>query len=523
MNELEAKYLLQQGSRRSKVLRRALQELSWAGFLAHPQGTSRIHDIYYDTADARLQRAGWSLRSRIENGTFQLTCKQLSNPQSGVFSRQELEQTVSHMNAAHLTDDRTQIPRGIVTELLRSILPRDAELAQLFALNTRRTRYRLSSLELPRSHVELAVDQTRITADDELSFVEIEAELKQGPPALLREVNFILESQPQLVCARVSKFQRGLQTADCLPVDRQRDQLPPLTRESAWADLGIRHLATQSRALREMEPMAWEGVHIEGVHLMRVSVRRIRAALKAFSGVLSPEGGEALQTESRWLGQRLGSVRDLDVQLEHLDSYAKVLHPDDQRLLGRYRQLLLKDRNRAHARLRNAFAGQRFTRLERSLQQYLERSETDKMGFEFRSVEEMAREYVRPQLKKILKRGRTITRHSPAERLHRLRIEIKRLRYQLEFLREPYGRDLKQSTRRLRNLQNTLGDHQDACVAREQLTLYRSHHELGKQENRIFKHLLVLEAEKASRCHRQFFKDWKKFEREAEALKALFR
>jgi CHAD domain-containing protein len=134
----------------------------------------------------------------------------------------------------------------------------------------------------------------------------------------------------------------------------------------------------------------------------------------------------------------------------------------------------------------------------------------------------MAREFVIPQLRKILAQGRTITRKSPAERLHRLRIEIKRLRYQLEFLREPYGDALKQSTRRLARLQNTLGDHQDACVADNHLRRYRINHELGKRQSRLFKRLSALEQDKARQNHQRFFKDWRKFEREAKALKQLF-
>ena len=135
----------------------------------------------------------------------------------------------------------------------------------------------------------------------------------------------------------------------------------------------------------------------------------------------------------------------------------------------------------------------------------------------------MAREFVLPQLKSILRQGRSITRKSPAERMHRLRIEIKRLRYQLEFLREPYGSTLKQSTRRLARLQTTLGKHQDACVAHNQLRRYRINHELGNRQSRLFKRLCALEKDNARQQHSRFFKDWRKFEREAKSLKWLFR
>jgi CHAD domain-containing protein len=89
-------------------------------------------------------------------------------------------------------------------------------------------------------------------------------------------------------------------------------------------------------------------------------------------------------------------------------------------------------------------------------------------------------------------------------------------------LHEPYGRDLKKSTRRLSRLQNTLGDHQDACVARGQLRHYRIHHELGKRESGLFKRLSALEDDHARRCRKQFYKDWQKFELEARKLRQMF-
>ena len=105
MKELEAKFLLQQGTRRTKVLRRALQELSWAGFLAHPLGVMRIQDTYYDTCDTVLQNVGWSLRCRQERSASQLTLKQLATPKAGMFSRRERQQTLGWSSAANITAD----------------------------------------------------------------------------------------------------------------------------------------------------------------------------------------------------------------------------------------------------------------------------------------------------------------------------------------------------------------------------------------------------------------------------------
>ena len=72
----------------------------------------------------------------------------------------------------------------------------------------------------------------------------------------------------------------------------------------------------------------------------------------------------------------------------------------------------------------------------------------------------------------MLRRGRAITPASKDESLHALRIRCKQLRYLLEFFRPAYGGLLKAETRRLKKLQEVLGEFQDACVAGRFLRRY---------------------------------------------------
>ena len=96
MKELETKFLLARGRRPQKALRRLLQDLAWAGFQIQPKTTRLVHDVYFDTADERLRRAGWSLRSRHKSLALVLTCKQLGQSNDGFFERREIEQTTLH-------------------------------------------------------------------------------------------------------------------------------------------------------------------------------------------------------------------------------------------------------------------------------------------------------------------------------------------------------------------------------------------------------------------------------------------
>ena len=88
------------------------------------------------------------------------------------------------------------------------------------------------------------------------------------------------------------------------------------------------------------------------------------------------------------------------------------------------------------------------------------------------TVGEAAQLFIGKRYRGVLRRGREITSASSDESLHALRIRCKRLRYLLEFFRPTYGELLKAETTRLKELQDVLGEFQDACVAAGLLRRY---------------------------------------------------
>ena len=71
-----------------------------------------------------------------------------------------------------------------------------------------------------------------------------------------------------------------------MAADSEQANLPRLLQEACTTCHERQSDAGPSHA----EPLAWEAVHIEGVHEMRVATRRIRAALRVFSNVLPDDG-----------------------------------------------------------------------------------------------------------------------------------------------------------------------------------------------------------------------------------------
>jgi CHAD domain-containing protein len=228
--------------------------------------------------------------------------------------------------------------------------------------------------------------------------------------------------------------------------------------------------------------------------------------------VLPPAEAARLTDDVRWLGRKLGAVRDLDVHLKHLDEYAEALDTGERHCLAAYRKHLQQSRREAHQALMEALASVRLTTLLEDYADLLLRTPNhDGDLAELRSDQAAAR-IAAPSLDDLLRRGRKIDESAKARKLHKLRIRVKRVRYLLEYLSTPYAPALDRVAKRLAKLQDVLGDHQDAYVARDHLAEYVDAHRLGKAERRTFKHLRKIEKRRAKAARARFDKAWRKLE-----------
>ncbi len=213
----------------------------------------------------------------------------------------------------------------------------------------------------------------------------------------------------------------------------------------------------------------------------------------------------------RWLATALGGVRDLDVHLAHLGTYQKHTKPYEQAALSHYREHLQTLREAAHRQLLGALGSGDYGALLAEFRVLLDSAMQPEHAESLR-VEDAARRTVAPLLQRVYQRGRGITEGSPDKHLHRLRIDVKRLRYQLEFLQGAYEGQLDGVVSALRALQERLGQHQDACVARTHLARYRKLRAADQWERSVFKSLIRLEKKRARRHRRRFSAEWDRFE-----------
>jgi len=235
-------------------------------------------------------------------------------------------------------------------------------------------------------------------------------------------------------------------------------------------------LSAQVAALLEHEPGVRVGEDIEAVHQMRVATRRLRAALSLF-GDVAPGDAQALRGELGWLADRLGAVRDLDVQLAALGQVAEEL-PATPEALSPVRGWFEARRATARDELMECLDSARFAAL---LSEMVAKARLGSLaalvsveveewpeGAHVLAVEALP-DRLRRRYQRFRKATRAIDSHSPAPVLHRARIRAKQLRYSLEFSAPVYGKPARALIRCATALQDVLGAIQDAVVMHDHL------------------------------------------------------
>ncbi len=427
-------------------------------------------DLYLDTDDRRFQRAGCSLRLRRLGGRAstrgEATLRGLGNGAenaSGLRDRREISQELGRAESQSLAG-----ADGPVADRVRAVAG-GKPLLVLFEVRTRRRRFLLE--ENGTTLGEIALDETSIHPSDgsppaRLRRVEIEAtavEARRLEP-FVNELREACGLQPALL----GTFEAGLLSAGLAAPPIDTFGATEVGPESEIGAVALAVLRRHFAVFLANEPGTRLGDDIEELHDMRVASRRLRAALSLFADVL-PADVLKLADELRWIGGVLGTVRDLDVQLEQLDGWLGELGEEDREPLGILRELLERQRTDARAEMLAALDSRRYesfvSRFGRALRARRLRRSSPSSQPALAAAPDLIEHRFRP----VRKGGRSITPVSPAAEYHRLRIRGKRLRYALEFLADVYPAKTRSLVRRLVALQDLLGLHQDAAVAIDRL------------------------------------------------------
>jgi CHAD domain-containing protein len=216
-------------------------------------------------------------------------------------------------------------------------------------------------------------------------------------------------------------------------------------------------------------PGAIADVDPEFLHDYRVAVRRSRAVMRELGRVFPPEYLARFRVELRWLQQVSGPSRDLDVYVLDFDELRSGLLEPGRSDLQPLLRVLRERRTIAHRDMVRALRSERAAELGAQWPAFLRELVT--LGAEGRPdaprpIGALAGERIVKVYRRMVKMGRAIDNSSPPESLHELRKKGKELRYLLELFGLPLhpGDVVKPLVRALKQLQDTLGRHQDREV-----------------------------------------------------------
>ena len=251
---------------------------------------------------------------------------------------------------------------------------------------------------------------------------------------------------------------------------------------------------------------------------MRVAIRRIRSVLRACREMFPEDTVTDLNVELRWLARMLGEVRDADVYGESFEAYCQSLPEAEARALGPYAGHVSAAAQEARATLIDALSGKRYAGLLAALERFVRAGPSKPVRRRFRKVKisRARRKYLDPAVARTLKRGRVIRDDSSDRKLHKLRIEGKRLRYMLEFFGSVQPKRLKKQLRAAKRFQDELGEHQDAITARAKVAAFAEAMPLSEDSRATLLALgglLKHEALRRVEGRAKFPKAWKRFEK----------
>jgi triphosphatase len=417
--------------------------------------SQRLVTTYYETPGKDLARRGVTLRIRRANDKRIQTVKSVGD--SGVAnSRGEWEWPVESA-----TPDLRLLKDAPIANLFADVS--EDQLEPVVVTDVVRT---MQCLKVDGDVVKAALDLGSIIAGKTRQEIhELELELREGTPMSLYRLALELNSAIPFDIEVESKAARGFRLKEGLPPPASKSSAirlnsddPAIEAFRAIVEETLGHLLANKPAALAGDP--------EGVHQVRIAVRRIRSALRLFSPHLESHATRLFEDELRHAGQTIGEARDWDVFCNKVLSQVSET-PKARKFAEMMRSAAETRRAAAHERCVRQLQDPSFRALVLGLAAWIEegRTNSDQVGGKAlkRDIKDVAENLLDGLDAKATKRGRPVRPDAEAAELHPLRKSLKKFRYSVEFLQSIYRP--KTTKRFLRRLKNALGEINDAAMA----------------------------------------------------------
>ena len=423
-------------------------------FRAHPLFAAAVGlrarqiSVYYDTPKAAIRKAGFTLRVRCAGRKYLQTVKRASGG-GGLFDRGEWETQIRSAQPDTGALAETPLGRLLTGHLQRQLRP-------VVRSEVDRTTW---LLENGKSRLEVVLDEGTIRAGDSASALcEVEIELKHGKASSAIDLARRLGETLPLRIGVLTKAERGFALA-AGALDKATKAEP--VKLDAEMDVAQGFAAIARACIRQFrlnEPLMVLRRDSAALHQARVALRRLRSAHSLFGRVIVDDSFPALREELRQLAGQLGEARNLDVFLAGPGQTAQhVAH----------REAFVAARERAYDEVIEALESPRVRTLVLDLVAHIEVGSWRRAGKAKKPLAELVRRRLDSRWEKVLAAGNRLHLLDEEQR-HRLRIDIKKMRYALEFTSSLHGGPGAEGTKfieALADMQESLGHLNDMSTA----------------------------------------------------------
>jgi len=413
----------------------------------------RVESVYYDTGDFQLEAAGTALRLRRDGRQWLQTLKAPQGVQTALAARNEWE-----MPAPRGRLDPSLFPREAVRAATGLDIVRLApRLRPMFA-----TRFERRSAPLRLGHgvrAEACIDRGAIEAGRAREpILELELELLEGDVGPLLGLAETLIEPLGLRIGSASKAERGYRLfRSATPPAPAKWPRPAIEEHAAASDAFVLLCSAALGQIAANAAGVSDGTDPEYLHQLRVGVRRLRSAVRAFRPLLKRRRARAVEQPFRQMMRTLGAARDWDVFGQAL---AEAQAPASLVTVARAR------RAAARRAAREVVSSARFQLAQLGALRWLHGDPWRSDAARAEPLPRFARRSLERLHARLLQRARKIDWRDVPRR-HAVRIAVKRLRYACDFFAPCFPHQaVAPMVRALAALQDTLGELNDIAVAR---------------------------------------------------------
>jgi len=429
-----------------------------------PGKATRVISTYYDTPSLSLLHNAIALRLRTVGHHHVQSIKIDSDSGRYPARRAEVNNAIPNgrLNLRRVEDHAV---RHLIEKCCKG-----KKLKPVFLTNVMRE---IHLFELGRSHIECAIDRGFVTARGKKQKIcELELELKSGEASSLLNLARRLNANTPLRIEPASKAARGYALVNGTQLVVPKANAVHLDATMSAKDSLIAVMRSCLTHIIGSADYAFKSSDPEGIHQLRVAIRRTRAAFSIIRRHVAKDLDVRVARDLRSLQQKLGGAREWDVLVEETLKFApnRLVSAPFSAHLG---QIVKTKRAEGHKIAHGALQDYHCTDLLLRLAYWIDAELGEGRSHKRKQVTDalatpaakFAAQVIQDCHRKTRKLGKKIRTLDPTQ-LHRLRILIKKLRYATDFFGALWPhRRTKYFLSALKDLQQALGTFHDTTVA----------------------------------------------------------